>query len=64
MLRHTMVASWVVFISLLFASLFQIGGALDVEMGTIIQVWFWNLWIYTNFVFINWGLVRYRGYAL
>ena len=59
-----MIGSWVMFITLLFAATFQISGVLDVEFGKIIQVWFWNLWVYTNFVFINFGLVRYRGYAL
>jgi len=63
-MRYAMIGSWVMFITLLFAATFQISGVLDVEFGKIIQVWFWNLWVYTNFVFINFGLVRYRGYAL
>ena len=63
-MRHAMIGSWIVFITLVFAASLQVSGILDVEFGKIIQVWFWNLWIYTNFIFINWGLVRYRGYAL
>ena len=63
-MRYAMIGSWVMFITLLFAAAFQVSGVLDVEFGKIIQVWFWNLWIYANFIFINYGLVRYRGYAL
>ncbi len=63
-MRYLMIGSWIIFITLLFATTLQVSGVLDVEFGKIIQVWFWNLWIYTNFVFINYGLVRYRGYAL
>ena len=63
-MRYVMIGSWIIFITLVFAATLQVSGVLDVEFGKIIQVWFWNLWIYTNFVFINYGLVRYRGYAL
>jgi len=59
-----MIGSWIVFITLVFAASLQVSGILDVEFGKIIQVWFWNLWIYANFVFINYGMVRYRGLAL
>ena len=63
-MRYAMIGSWIIFITLVFVAALQVSGVLDVEFGKIIQVWFWNLWIYTNFVFINYGLVRYRGYAL
>ena len=63
-MRHAMIGSWIVFITLVFVASLQVSGILDVKFGKVIQVLFWNLWIYTNFVFINYGLVRYRGYAL